>query len=444
MDPDSTMFCLILLIVYLLFRVALAAGETVVLYASEARLEHLAEDGDSRAGLLLRLLDDPGRFLATIQSGSVLVGFLTAIQMAQTFAPALSAKLTFLPFQEGGVRLAAVLLLTLLLTILVMLLGTLLPKKLLVQHLDQSVLYTAPLLDLVYRISLPFAALLNGVTNLLLLCFRIDPNAKVEQVTEEEIRLMVDVGNEEGTIEKSEKEMINNIFEFDEKTVAEVMTHRTEMVAVEDTATIIEVAKTAMEEGFSRIPVYEDNIDDIVGVLFVKDLLKYVENPCIKDETIKPFIREVLFVPESKRCTELFKLFKVKKTQIAVVVDEYGGTSGVVTMEDLLEAIVGNMQDEYDDEEEEVLQLSDNEFVLSGALSMEDVEKTLDVELEESEEHDTLGGFVTDLLDRIPGENEHPVVEVDHLRFTVLLVKERRIMKVKAEILPSGEEEDHS
>ena len=440
MDPDSTMLCLILLIVFLLLRAVQSVAETIALYASEAKLENLAEEGDKRAKTLLDLLDDRSDLLASIQCISGCFGFLCAITMAEAFAPALCDLLAFIPLGESLRYGIALILLALLLTVLGMIFGNLLSKKMIADQLEEFALKMCGLIQTVYGIGKPLAAVLAAVTKLLLFCLRIDPDAKVEQVTEEEIRLMVDVGNEEGTIEKSEKEMINNIFEFDEKTVAEVMTHRTEMIAVEDTATITEVAHTALEEGFSRIPVYGDSIDDIVGVLYVKDLLKYVENPCMQDETIQPFIRDVLFVPESKRCTELFKLFKTKKKQMAVVVDEYGGTSGMVTMEDLLEAIVGNMQDEYDDEEEDVQQLSEGEFVLSGALTLEDVEKALDVDLTAVEEHDTLGGFVTDLLDRIPGENEYPSVEVDHLRFTVLEVKERRIMKVKAELLPIPEE----
>lgn len=435
MDPDSTTLCIILLLVFLLLKILQAMGEMIALYASEAKLENLADEGEERAKLLLNILKDPSSYLSSMQTLSNFVGFLCAMLLAYQFTAPLASQMASLVVPEEIKIILSILILSLILLAAVTIIGTLLPKKIIAHRLDKTSLNFAKLLDLAYKISKPFTAVFSLVSNVILLCLKVDLNSKVEQITEDEIRLMVDMGNEDGTIEKSEKDMINNIFEFDEKVVAEVMTHRTEMVAVDENATVAEVAATALKEGFSRIPVYGDNIDDIVGVIFVKDLLKYVENTCHKDEIIKPFIRNILFIPETKRCIELFKLFKVSKNQMAVVVDEYGGTSGVVTMEDLLEAIVGNMQDEYDHEEEDVLQISEKEFILSGALTLEDVEKAMEIDLSETEEHDTLGGYLINLLERIPDENEQPSVIADNIRFTVLQVKERRIMKVKAEIL---------
>lgn len=442
MDPDSTMLCLILMFAYLLFRIVLSLGETLALYGSEARLERIADEGDERAKILLRFLNDPSRFLATIQSGSVLIGTLCVVEMVETFTQPLTQLLNVLPLGEKGLHLCAILLLALLFSAISLIFGTMVPKKLTQQKLDNVTLTAAPVLNLLYKLSRPLAVVLSAVSHLILICMRIDPHAKVEQVTEEEILMMVDTGSEEGTIEETEKEMITNIFEFDEKTVAEVMTHRTEMCAVDTETTIVEAIELVIREGFSRIPVFDDSIDNIVGVLFAKDLLGVISKPEEHGNSIKSLTREVLFVPESKRCTELFEQFKSSKNQIAVVVDEYGGTYGIVTMEDLLEAIVGNMQDEYDNEEEDVVVLSESEYILSGALTLEDVEKALDRDLSDVEEHDTLGGYVTDLLGRIPGENEHPVVEVDNLKLTVLQVKERRIMKVKAELLPVEDEDE--
>lgn len=441
MDPDSTTFCLTLIVVYLLLKAAQAVGENAALYCSASRLERLGEEGDKRALRLSALLEEPDRFLSAIGAGATFFGVLAAFETMSLFLPKVTAALDFLPLGLKGQRLCALILLGLGMTFVSMILGTLLPKRLTAMKAEEKALQLSGVLHTIYRICKPFAALLSGVTNLILRAMGMDPDAQPEQVTEEEIRMMVDVGNEEGTIEQSEKDMINNIFEFDEKTVEEVMTHRTEMVAVESTATVFEVAKVAMEEGFSRIPVYREDIDDIVGVIYAKDLLKYVEDPCNENESIERFVREVLFVPESNRCTELFKTFNAKKIQMAIVVDEYGGTSGVVTMEDLLEAIVGNMQDEYDDEEEEVCKISDTEYILDGSLSIEDVAKALDVDLDdEAEEYDTLGGLITDVLDRIPGENEHPHVMLKNVKLSVLLVKERRIKKVRAELLEPAED----
>ena len=255
---------------------------------------------------------------------------------------------------------------------------------------------------------------------------------------------MVDVGNEEGSIEKDEADMIDNIFEFDDITAEDVMTHRTDIAAVENTATVKDVIQLAIEEGYSRIPVYEEDIDNIIGIVYAKDMLQCMNETSeqMSHQPIAPFIRKAIFVPESNRCADLFKTFKEKKMQMAVVVDEYGGTSGIVTMEDLLESIVGNMQDEYDHEEDEYQKVSDRVFMLDGSMSVEDVEELLDTNIGSEEDYDTLSGLITDKLDRIPAKDEHPVIRIGTVEFTVLMTEERRIAKLKAEILPETEQEN--
>lgn len=436
MDPDSTTYCLIFFLGYLLIRVLLTIGETVVLMVNETKMEHMAQDGDRRAKLVCRFLQEPEQFLTALQTAANLFGFLMMFCVAQTLLPPILERMHPAASSNLGGSILALIPVALLVSFLSSILVIRLPQKITILHCEKVSLSMAHLLNGVYAISRPIASLCFWFTDLILKALHLNPYDLPEQVTEEEIRKMVDVGNEEGTIEQSEKDMINNIFEFDEKTVAEVMTHRTEMVAVEDTATVFETAKVAIEEGFSRIPVYHEDIDDVVGVLYAKDLLQYVEGSCSETERIDRFMRKVLFVPESNRCTELFNTFKTKKIHMAIVVDEYGGTSGLVTMEDLLESIVGNMQDEYDDEEEEFIKISPTEYILDGSLSIEDTEKILNVELEEeAEEYDTLSGLIIDLLERIPEEQEHPSVEVKNLRLSVLMAKERRILKVRAEIL---------
>lgn len=256
--------------------------------------------------------------------------------------------------------------------------------------------------------------------------------------------MMVDVGNEKGVIEESQKDMINNIFEFDDRTAEEVMTHRTEVIAVSQDATISDIVYYAINEGFSRIPVYEDDIDNIVGVIYVKDLLCLVGCKSTEDFKISDFIRPVLYVPESNRCRELFKEFTDKKIHMAVVVDEYGGTSGIVTMEDLLESIVGNIQDEYDDEEIEIQKMNDTTYMIDGGADLEEVAETLGLDISENEDYDTLGGLITDILGRIPDDGEMPAVTYQNVDFTVLVVEDRRVVKVKAVIRPAIELEQEN
>ena len=258
--------------------------------------------------------------------------------------------------------------------------------------------------------------------------------------------MLVDEGEERGAIEESEKKMINSIFEFDDRDVSEVMTHRTEVAAVPVNATLREVAKVAIETGYSRIPVYEEDIDSICGIVYAKDLIAYIDRP--GEFNLASRMRQPLYVPESSSCSDVFSLLQRKKTQLAVVVDEYGGTYGMVTMEDLLETIVGNIQDEYDKEENEYQKLSDTEYIIDGWISVDEVEDLLGIKIPDDTEYDTLGGVVVDMLGDLPEEGQHPSVQIDRVRFTVLEVDDRRISRLKAEILPdesypeSGERRD--
>lgn len=278
----------------------------------------------------------------------------------------------------------------------------------------------------------PITFLLIKASRLISRILGYNPNEANVDITEEEIRMMVDDGTESGNIELSEREMINNIFEFDDRNAGDVMTHRTDVVSVSKKDSIENVIKLAIEEGFSRIPVYNDDIDDIVGVIYVKDLLELIGNTSYADKKIEDYMRPVLYVPESTRCRVLFKEFKDKKTHMAVVVDEYGGTAGIATMEDLLESIVGNIQDEYDEEEEEATKIDENTYSLDGGILVEDAEKILKIELSD-DNSDTLGGLISNTLGIIPNEGETPSIVISNCKFTVMSVEERRITRVLVE-----------
>ena len=403
MDPDSTILQIVILLVLIAINAFFAMSEIAIVTFNDNKLKKMAEDGNKRAAILHKMVSEPSKFLSTIQIGVTLAGFMAAGSAADKF-----------------------------------------PKRIAMHHPEKISLMVAPIIRFVFTISKPFVAVLSASTNLVLRLFGISADDQPEQVTEEEIRMMVDVGNEEGSIEKDEADMIDNIFEFDDITVEDVMTHRTDVAAVENTATVMDVIQLAIDKGYSRIPVYEDDIDNIVGIVYAKDMLRCITETVeqISNQPILPFIRKAIFVPESNRCSDLFKTFKEKKTQMAIVVDEYGGTSGIVTMEDLLESIVGNMQDEYDQEEEEYQKLSDTIFVLDGSMSVDDVEELLGMNIGPEEDYDTLSGMITDLLDCIPAKDEHPSVQVGNVKFTVLATDERRIAKLRAEILPVPEQTD--
>lgn len=258
---------------------------------------------------------------------------------------------------------------------------------------------------------------------------------KPDAVTEEDIIQMVEEGNETGVIEESQREMINNIFEFDDIVVSDVMTHRTEIVAVEVEEPISSVIHTVIQEGYSRMPVYQGNIDNIVGILMAKDLLCLAGQDNLEHYHIRHFMREVVFVPETAKCKHVLQEMALKKSQLAVVVDEYGGTAGIVSMEDILEEIVGNIQDEYDEEEIEMRKVSDAVYIIKGTADPDDILPQLGVTLPEGREFDTMSGFVVELLGRIPEAEETPSVQYESVLFTVLLIEDNWVSKIKAQIL---------
>ena len=290
------------------------------------------------------------------------------------------------------------------------------------------------------KVMSPFVKFLTWSTDCVSKLFGVSKENE-ETVTEEEIRMMVDVGQEKGTINNDEKEMINNVFELNDKDVSEIMVHRTEMFALDKELTVSEVSKKLVEGDFrySRIPVYDEDIDNIEGVLYIKELLRANSNT-----KIKKLLKDTLFVPKTKRIDELFKEMQKSKIQIAIVVDEYGGTTGMVTMEDVLEEIVGDIYDEYDPIENEYEKIDENTYIVDGQMSILDFEKLLQVKNIETE-YDTVSGYLMELLDRIPTEEENIVIETKGLVFKPEEFDDRRIAKVKVcKIMNENEEADES
>ena len=259
-------------------------------------------------------------------------------------------------------------------------------------------------------------------------------NETKQAKTEEEILSLVEEGQEKGLIEDDTKDIIENVFDFDDTAAYEIMTHRRDMTSLEDTDDLKTVVDLAIRSGHSRIPVWRDDIDNIIGILYVKDLLKFVGAPAPANFKLSQHLRPALFVPRTKNCRSLFSFMKKNKTQIAVVVDEYGGTEGIVTLEDLIEDILGNIQDEYDNEEEEIRRLSDGKFTVDGSTSIEDVEERIGVELSD-DDSETIAGFLLSNLGRIPAEGEQPSIEAHGLRLTATQTDGRRITEVLIEKL---------
>ena len=419
-----------------------AASEIAIISLNDNKIRKMAEEGHKKAQQVLRLTADSSNFLATIQIGVTLAGFLTSATAAQSLAePLASWFVRVIPSMNGyygAVQSVSVVVITLIMSYFSLVFGELVPKRIAMQKAESLSFHVIGVLRVVAAVTRPFVWLLSVSTNIVVRLFGLDPHADEENVTEEEIRMMVDVGGEKGVIEDVQKEMIDNIFEFDDITAEDIMTPRTDVESVEVSDGVGKALQIGVDGGYSRLPVYEEEIDSVIGVLYVKDLLPYVGQPVPKEVTIRHIMREAYFVPGTKRCGDLFTEMTEKHIQMAIVVDEYGGFAGVVTMEDLLESIVGNMQDEFDHEEEEVTKLGENEFDVDGSIDMEELGELLGVDFPEGD-YDTVAGFIMDRLGRIPAEEEHPEVRYENAVFTVMKMDERRIERVHAVVTPPPE-----
>ena len=438
-DPGSIIVKIVTLFALIFVNAFFSMSEMAIVTLNDNKIDKMAEQGNKKAKQIQKLTENTSSFLSTIQIGVTLAGFLTSATAAQSFAEMLTnaiAKTSVVEVIPTGVISGfSTVVITLIMSYFSLVLGELVPKKVAMNKPEKMAFMAAPILVFVAKVTRPVVKFLALSTNGVLRLMGIDPHADEEVVTEEEIRMMVDVGGEKGVIEDTQIEMINNIFEFDDIDVADIMTHRTDMVCIDDDEPLSEAVKLSIENGFSRIPVYEEDPDDIVGVVYIKDFLKYVGTNLPKTKTVKDMMRPAYYVPETKRCGELFTEMTEKRVQMAVVIDEYGGTAGIVTLEDLLESIVGNIQDEYDQEDEEISIINDTVFEVDGITDIEEVEEHTGKKFPEGD-YDTIGGYIISVLGFLPEDGQMNEVQFENVKFTVLNVEERRIGKVKVEILP--------
>jgi len=423
---------LLLLLSLILFNAFFAASEIALISLNDNKIKMMAEEGNYKAKLLAKLLSEPGRFLATIQVGVTLAGFLASAFAAKNFADPLInlLKSAGAPVPEPWLEGIAVTLITMVLSYFSLVLGELVPKRLAMQNAERISMSVARPLNTLSVMAYPFVRLLTATTNFFIRLFGFDPNAEAAKVTEEEIRLLVDVGEEKGVIDQIEKEMINNIFEFDNKLVSEIMTHRIDITGIPLSSGLSDLLTFIGGKKYTRFPVYKDVIDNIVGILHIKDMMRFLGKNDSHPFALKDIMRRPYYVPISKKTDQLFKELQKSKIHMAVVIDEYGGTAGIVTMEDLIEEIMGNIFDEYDDEEPDIEELDKNTFVVNGALSLDAVKDFFNAELP-VDDYDTLSGFIIGQLGRIPDEKDTPEVEYSGMIFKVEKVEEKRILKVK-------------
>lgn len=422
-----------ILIILILLNAFFASSEIALISLNDNKIKQMAKEGHKKASLLVHLLGEPSKFLATIQIGITLAGFLASAFASETFAESLMTILAPLniPLSVSVLKKICVIVITIILSYFTLVFGELVPKRIAMKKAESIAMIVVRPLTILLALTHPFVKFLTFSTNICVRILGMNPNEKDEEITEEEIRLLVDVGEESGVIHEDEKHMINNIFEFNNKTVIEIMTHRTDITAIPDNASYDEVIKCIKEEKFSRIPVYNDNIDNITGIFYSKDLLQFLDENYDKNSfDLSAMVRKPYFVPFSKKTDELFREMKNKNIHIAIILDEYGGTAGLVSLEDLIEEIVGNIFDEDDEIEKEIEIINENTFIVKGAINLDELRKVINVNFDD-QFHDTLGGFLIGKLGRIPNNDEKLSLEFEKHQFKILEIEDKKITKVK-------------
>ena len=430
---DDPLLSILILVILTAINAFFAASEIAVISLSETKLRKQAEEGDKKAKKLLALMQAPDNFLSAIQIAITLAGFLNAAFAADSFAGPLvnwlvqDLGVTAIPV--GVLNTLMVILVTIILSYFTLVLGELVPKRIAMKKTEGVARATVGAVWAVATVFRPVIWLLSKSTNGVLRLLHIDPKADEEEVSEDEIRMMVDLGEERGTIEANEKELIDNIFEFNNTTAEDVMVHRTDMVMIWADDPADEILRTIQDSGMSRFPVCEEDADDIIGLLNTRDYLLNAQ--LAHPKSLRELLRPAYFVPESVRTDVLFRDMQSKKVHMAIVVDEYGGTSGLVTMEDLLEEIVGNIYDEFDPAEPPELEhLEDGVWRCSGGLSVDTLAEELGFDPPEDADYDTVGGMVLSCLRTIPEDGSRPHVEAGGLDLQVEQVADHRIQWV--------------
>jgi len=418
---DSTGIQIAAVIVLLALSAFFSSAETALTTVNKMRVRTLEEAGDARAITLTKVIEDPGRMLSTILIGNNIVNLS---------ASSLMTTLTIQVFGSRAVGLA-----TGVLTLLILVFGEISPKTIATLDAERLALGYARTIYLLMILLTPVIFLINHLSMAFLFLLRIDPKKKRDAITEDELRTIVEVSHEEGVIETEEKKMINNVFDFGDSVARDVMVPRIDMVFVDVNATYDELMELFREERFTRIPVYEDTTDNVIGIVNMKDMLLVDRD---QPFSLRDYLREPLYTYEYKKTAELMVEMRKTSTNIIIVLDEYGATAGLITMEDLLEEIVGEIRDEYDeDEEDEIRELAEGEYLVNGAMKLDDLNERLELRLE-SEDYDSIGGLVIGLLDHLPEEGE--AVDCGTLHLVVDHVEKNRIDKIH--IFIRKEEED--
>ena len=442
---QTIVFQLLVQVILILINAFFAATEIAVISLNANKLRKLEEEGDKMAPKLLHMVEDSSSFLSTIQIAITLSGFLGAAFAGDAFAEYLTTWLLSLGvgIPASVLNTISLVVVTVILSYFTLIFGELVPKRIAMQKSMEMARLSCRVVTAIATIAKPVVKLLALSTNVMLRLLHMKVNVEEEEVTEDEIRMMIDLGNESGSIKEDEKELLHNVFDFSDQTVSDVMTHAADVETISVDATREEVLDTIRSTGLSRFPVYGEDESDILGVLNARDFL--MDWAVDGTKTVRDLMRPAYLVPESLDADDLLRDMQRKKIHLAVVLDEYGELAGVITVEDLLEEIVGNIYDEFDPAEpQELEQLGENLWRVSGSLSVEDLAEELDMELPEDEDYDTVGGMLLSCLRTIPEDGSRPLVQVHGLELQAEKVEDHRIRSVLVRKLPDDTEEQES
>lgn len=423
---------IILIFILIMVNAFFASAEMAIVSINKTKLNLLAEDGNKKAKLLLKLIKDTSSFLATIQVGITFAGFFASASAATSISSRVGGILSNLgiPYGEN----IALVITTIVISYITLVLGELVPKRIALQNAEKVAMFSVKPIIFISKITKPFIWFLSLSTNTILKLLGVKTEGIEERISKEEIESLVELGEEQGAINKTERAMIDGIIKFDDILAREVMTPRTETFYIEVNSDIKESINLILEENYSRIPVYESEIDNIVGVLYMKDIFAEVISKGIENVSIRDIMRAPYVVPENKSIDILLKELQDSKNHIAILIDEYGGFSGIVTLEDLLEEVIGDIRDEYDESGNDIQKIDDKTYITNGLVSISDINKHLDLDFQ-SDSIDTIGGIIVEKLGDVPHKYINKEVEVNSVKLKILSVDSNRIDKVQISLL---------
>lgn len=427
-DGDSIILQIVILIILTLINAFFSCAEMATVSVNKNKLKRLAESGNKKASLVQKLIEEPTKFFSTIQVAITLAGFFSSASAATGLSSPLGQWLTDRKIPYG--HQISLILVTIVLSYFTLVFGELVPKRIALQNAESISMFAVKPIKMISKGASPFIRLLTFSTNLVMKLFGGKGDGAEDILSREEIKSLVEEGQVHGVLNENEKEMINSIIEFDDKLAKEIMTPKINVYAINVLDPMEEYIDSLLETKYSRIPVYEDDIDNVIGILYSKDFMRESVKTGYRNVDIRSIMTKPYLVPDSKNIYELFKELQKSKNHIAVLIDEYGGFSGIVTMEDLVEEVMGDIEDEYDNVVPKIKKLDNDTYLIDGLLTIDELNSKLDLNIS-SDNYETISGLLIDTMGEIPNDHDDRTIELDNLVFKIESVNKKRIDKVK-------------